>query len=301
MVSPMNAYLLSLKPDIAALQQWDYGWLKRFFAGELWQTPDWENFNVIETDSIPKDKKAVVALPGRHHVGLESQISKQLQNIDHLILFLLSDEEAKFDVRKIASNHKKIYIWVQNPTPGKHDEFNKFGNGAPPQLDKYMPDDLPDKKLDVFFSGQVTHKRRHEMIQYLRQYKRDNDNVFIHESEGFTRGLSHQDYYNGMAAAKVATAPSGANVPGSFRLYEALECMAIPIADECNPQGTINSYWDWLFGEVTPIPKIVNYENLPGKIENKLKQFPKISHEVTAWYIKHKKDFAYKVMEQLNE
>lgn len=290
----MNAYLFSLNPDASAVAQWDFGFLREFLTGELWKTPDWQGFEISLYDRLPKDDRAIVVIPARHNAGHIDAINRQLGHIDHVVLFLLGDEEADFPVEQLK--HPSIHIWVQNAHPGRHDAYHKLGCGYPPQSQEILPKLTPDKTVDVFFSGQNTHSRRSQMFNALARI----ENTDVTATDGFTRGLPAREYYERMVAAKIAPAPSGAVIPDSFRLFEALESMTFAIADDENSDGTITHYWDWLFGEPTPFYKITNWYNLPGYVENALAGYPANVHKQTAWWINYKRNFAYKVMEQLN-
>ena len=124
--------------------------------------------------------------------------------------------------------------------------------------------------------------------------------IEAYDTQGFTQGMSHLDYYMGMVGAKVAPAPSGAVIPDSFRLFEALECMAIPIADQKTAKGEVMEYWDWLFGEITPFPHITNWESLPAYMKEIKKDYPHNIHKQTAWWLMFKRNFKLKVLEQYN-
>lgn len=298
-MSKYDAYFLSLNPDANAARQWDAGLLLDFLNGDLWQPPTWRGFEIKEVDHLNKGGSALVALPARHHAGREDEINQELAKLKHVVLFLLGDEEADFQVEKLS--HDSLHVWVQNPHPGRHDAYNKLGTGYPPVWRRIvMPTLTPDKTKDIFFSGQVTHKRRSDMYKQLREYQGRYDNSDINATDGFTRGLAPEEYYERMAAAKVAPAPSGAVIPDSFRLFEALEAMCFVLADERDPHGKITSYWEWLFGQPVPFALVQDWESLIGYTRTALENYPANIHEQTAWWIRFKRDFAYKVMEQLD-
>ena len=290
----MKAYLLSLNPEASVADQWDYGFLRDFLEGRMWKPNNWADFDIQRVTELENTPKAVVAIPARHHAGLEDQINTELQKIDNVVLFLLGDEEADFDVEKI--DHPSIHIWVQNPHPDKHDKYHKLGTGYPP----HMKPEFIEKTVDVFFSGQITHRRRLELWDILTYIDTDSDiNIRSIRTKGFTQGLTHDDYFKEMNQAKIVPCPSGAVVPDSFRFFEALECMCIPVADEVNPSGTITQYWDWLLG-ANELYKITSWERLYGLIPEILEDYPNNLHKQTAWWINYKREFAYKVMEQLH-
>jgi len=292
----MNAYLLSLNPEASVADQWDYGFLKDFLEGKIWQPPSWEGFDIQVVSQLPRDDKAIVVVPARHHVDLVDGLNYQLDKINHTVLFLIGDEEASFEVEKIK--HPSTHIWVQNPHPGRHDDFNKLGTGYPPQLRQIVPALSPAKSTEIFFSGQLTHSRRTEMWEALFKYEGLKD---VHGTDGFTKGYSHEDYYKRMLRAKMSPAPSGAIIPDSFRFYEALECMSLVVADERDSHGKIDGYWEWLFGKEPPLYLIKDWESLIGYIKDGLENWPYNIHKQTAWWINEKRKFAYKVMEQLND
>lgn len=294
----MNAYLLSLNPDAHIEEQWDFGLVKDLLEGKLWRTSNWIDLEFKSVDKLTKDDTAVVVIPARHHKGIEDQVNKQLNKIDKVVLFLLGDEEAEFDVSKI--NHTNIHTWVQNPHMGVHDQYHKLGTGYPQHIHKHV-NDYQERVHNIFFAGQVTHQRRQELINVLEQLKQTDPSIEIHASEGFTQGLSHQDYYNYMFTSKVAPAPSGAVIPDSFRLFEALECMCIPIADQKTPNGQVMEYWDWLFADITPFPKVNDFNALRHIADELVDNYENLIHQQTAWWINYKRSLAYKLMEQLHD
>lgn len=288
----MIAYLFSLNKDANIADQWDFGLLQNTL-NEL----DVETKLVTK---LPKTERAIVVIPARHHAGMEQDINKHLNKIDHVVLFLMGDEEADYDIEQI--NHPSIHVWVQNPHIGKHDSYNKIGTGYPAHFKKILDDmDVPvDKNIDVFYSGQMTHKRRVELNDALVVLSTGNNKIKYLSTRGFTQGLAHDEYADKMAHAKIAPAPSGAVIPDSFRLFEALESMAIPIADQKTASGEIMQYWDWLFGEITPFPKVDNWYAIHDIVDDLLNDYPSKQHRVTAWYIMWKRNFKIKLREQYN-
>jgi hypothetical protein len=282
----INVYFLSLNPEASALRQWDAGFMLDIFS-DL-------DANIQEVSKIPNGDKAIVVIPARHHKGLEQQVRKQLDNLNSCVLFLLGDEEADFDIALVE--HPKTHIWVQNPHMDKHDKYNRLGTGYPP----HMKVDKLDKTLDVYFAGQVTHVRRRELTDILIDMSMGTHKVLCTRTKGFTQGEKPEVYYQHMSRAKIVPAPSGAVIPDSFRLFEALEAMAIPIADEVSPTETLNGYWDWLFMGDTPFPKIVEWDRLFGLVPEILEDWPRNMHQQTAWWTRYKRNFKNKILEQLN-
>ena len=268
------------------MRQWDSG-----FAIDMFNDC---NLTIEEVDNLPKSNRAIIVIPARHHAGLEEDINKQLERINKPILFLLGDEEADFDVDAIKLDPKRI--WIQNPHIGKHDKYNKLGTGYPQHMKQNLPQTIT-KTLNMFFAGQITHERRHDLLNNMLDYELHDKNTEIIKTKGFTQGIKPDQYYAKMCSAKIAPAPSGAVIPDSFRLFEALECMAIPIADQKTPSGQIMEYWDWLFQQITPFPKVDNWASIKDITPELLDDYYNISHKITAWYIKYKRDLRYKLLE----
>lgn len=292
----MNAYYLSLKPETPNNDYWDYGFLNDFIDGSVWKPPNFPQFEKHEVSNLPNDQSAIVVVPARHHADMFKEVNRELRRIDNVVLFLMGDEEADFPVEDIK--HRSIHVWVQNPHPERHDEYHKLGTGYPPQLNIHLPKLGFKKSLDVYFAGQITHSRRFEMEHELSKYQRTHKRVLVQKSESFTSGVDHQTYYQNMRAAKVCPAPSGAIVPDSFRLFEALESMSIVIADEVNPDESIDEYWDWLMGP-NPLIKLKRYSSLNDYIKEALEEWPVNVQTQTSWWMRWKRDFAYKICNQL--
>jgi hypothetical protein len=183
---------------------------------------------------------------------------------------------------------------VQNP---RTDKYNKLGTGYPPQCRTELAKLDYKKTKDVFFSGQITHSRRLQMWdQIVGARWLDSD---LKKTDGFTQGYEPKEYYARMSRARIAPAPSGPETPDSFRLFEALECMCIPIADEIDPKGHFDGFWEWLFDEVVPFPRISNYKDLANYCGTALDDWQNKVNVQTAWWISKKRQFAYRVVNQL--
>lgn len=290
----MKAYILKLNKDANLLEQWDFGLIKDFLNGKLWKTANWTGFEIIEVKELPKDDKAIVLIAGRHHLGYEDEINKQLQKINKVVFFCMGDEEGLFNLSKIE--HNNVSIWVQNADPNKHDNYFRIGTGYPARAE--WQKEYIKKDIDIFFSGQITHNRRQAM-QYALETDLANYNKEINYTAGFTQGFEPALYYDFISRSLLMPCPSGAVVPDSFRLFEALEGMSIPIADEVDPEAKINNYWDWLFNEITPFPKINDWNSLRAIADESLVNATELRHKITAWWLLYKRNLAYKIMEQI--
>jgi hypothetical protein len=154
--------------------------------------------------------------------------------------------------------------------------------------------------LDVFMSAQNTHVRRNECFDALEGDLPGVALKFVNATEGFTQGLDPATYVQQMRYTKVAPAPSGAQCPDSFRVWEALESHAVPIADDISPVYDSQGFWDMLLPGA-PFPILTDYADLPGLIEDVLTDWPARANRVTAWYMRYKRQMATDLVTDLRE
>lgn len=267
-----KVFWLSLRKDTPSRGFWDQGYLEDLL----------KDFEHYEVEKLPLQKFAVVIIPARSHAKEIDKINLELRNIDGVILILTGDEEGVFPIEEIR--HPNIKIWVQNPQQGRHDNYTRLGTGYPPQIHEFSPKEFPEKNLDFFFAGQITHSRRMECAKQLRPLQ----NGKLIETKGFTQGVPHSEYYPLLASAKIAPCPSGPVTPDSFRLFEALQLGCIPIADIRTSKEDFEGFWEWLFDEPVPFTQIKNWESLPGYIEDLKKFYPAFNNRVQAWWLRYK-------------
>jgi hypothetical protein len=279
-----KCYLYSFNEDDCAADKWDYGLLKEVF--------DKYEVDQIKVNSIPKVDRGFVVVPGPQNLGHEEDVNTQIQNISRLVLFITGDEEGKFDITKI--NHSNAEIWIQYPHE-KHKDYNKLPIGVPQHLKKFVPE-YPSKDNDLYFGGQITHPRRQQLAKAIRNMP----NALFKPTAGFAQGDKPVEYYRTLASAKIAPAPSGAIVIDSFRFFEAIEMLCLPIADRIDSNGKNLDFYNYLFGYDIPVAYVSNWFELHKLTPELLNQYPQNMHKVVAWWIKYKRDLGIKIMRQVN-
>ncbi|RDH76354.1 hypothetical protein DVS77_21610 [Mycolicibacterium moriokaense] len=259
--------------------------MELLFANKLYPTGlefyvhDAVNLQGIDTTGI------VLVIPGRYWYGHEAEIAQWIAQYQWVLAIKTGDEEDQFDVSKVK--HPNIKWWVQTPrTDRDYGDAHLFGVGFPPHFNDLDPKPR-DRILDVFLSAQKTHVRRQAAFTTL---SRDNGDYIslIEPTKGFTQGMKPDEYALHMTVTKVAPAPSGAFSPDSFRVYEALEAHAVPIADDVSPVYDSTGYWAKVLPG-TPFPVLTNYVNLPGYIRDILGDYPRRANRVAAWWMKQKR------------
>ena len=279
-----KAYLYSFDEKDCASDKWDYGLLKEIF--------DKYNIEQIKVNSLPDVDRAFVVVPGPQNLGHEEDVNRELQKIGRLVLFITGDEEGKFDIAKIS--HPNADIWIQYPHK-KHKKYYKLPLGTPQHLKNSVPQYI-NKKYDVYFGGQITHSRRRQLSDAIKTLS----NALFKPTEGFAQGDHPKDYYANLTSARIAPSPSGAVIIESFRFYEALEMLSLPIADEIDPQGNVISYYDFIFEGKIPIKSIKNWHSLTNVIPELLNNYPQNMHDAVCWWIKYKRDLGIRIMRQIN-
>ena len=280
----INAYLYSFDKKDCASDKWDYGLLKEIF--------DRNHIEQIKVVELPTVDRGFVVVPGPQNLGHEEDVNKELQKIGRVVLFITGDEEGKFDITKII--HPNADIWIQYPHK-KHKKYYKLPLGTPQHLTNSVPQ-YTDKKYDVYFGGQVTHSRRKQLSDAMQTFS----NALFKPTKGFSQGDSPKDYYANLASAKISPSPSGATVIESFRFYEALEMLSLPISDAIDPQGNVIKYYDFVFEGETPIKSIKNWHSLTNIVPELLNNYPQNMHDAVCWWIKYKRDLGIKIMRQIN-
>jgi hypothetical protein len=283
-MNDLKAYLYSVKQEDCASDKWDYGLLKQFF-----------NKNNIKPDRVtilPKADRAFVVIPGPQNVDYEDQISEELNKIDRVVLFITGDESATFKVDKIK--HDNIEIWIQYPHK-KHSQYNKLALGVPQHLSNNLPE-YQGKSYDVFFSGQITHQRRQELATVMP----DISNSFYNPTNGFAEGLKPKQYYDKMFLSKIVPCPSGAMVVDSFRFYEAIEMLCLPIGDKLDSKMQRTDFFNFLFQGEHSINTVENWQNLPKLLPDLLNNYTSKMHQIVCWWIKYKRDLFIELMRQIN-
>ena len=265
-------------------EKWDFGFLQEAFTRN--------NVEVVKVNKLPEADRAFVVVPGFEWISFEDVLNENLSKIKRLVLFITADELGAFDVDKIS--HPNAEIWVQYPYP-RHEAYNKLPLGVPNHKDNVIPD-YPEKTTNIYFAGQITHRRRQELAQALKGLP----DAIYKLTKKFAQGETPKDYYRLLASSRFAPAPAGNATIDSFRFYEGLEMLSLPIADRISSVGEDYGFWEILFNDM-PIEQISNWNKLHSLIRKLENNYPANMHKAVSWWIKQKRDFAYKIMEQINE
>jgi hypothetical protein len=255
---------------LAPAQQWDQNMLDLLFLNDLYDT----GLEFKRREGYPTADGAILIIPGRYWHKKTNEISEAISRYNWVLAMRVGDEEDLFQPERVF--HRNIKWWVQSPKPGTdYGDARLFGIGFPPHFNVLWPE---QRGTAVFLSAQNTHSVRNQCFAAL-----DNVTVpkLVTETAGFTQGMDKKLYVGCMQRAKIAPAPSGPVTADNFRLYEALEAHAVPIADT-------KPFWDNLYPDA-PFPIVDNYDQLPGYINDQLDQWPANSNRITVWWMHQKR------------
>lgn len=274
--------------------------LEALFANRWRPVCAYEFQHFMSFEEVPADiDGSVVVLPARHCLEYYDTLNTELARFAWVLLIAIGDEESLFDTDRV--HHPNMKVWRQLPKSGVHDKADRFlingyATDTEESLARYDTNVLK-KPLDWCFLGQVTHVRREECVKQLRTMS----NGYLLETAGFTKGHPHAEYFHYMANSKIVPCPSGARMPDSFRVAEALEAGAIPIVDAKSPIGSYpNNYWEYVFGGTHPLPVIYDWSTLPTLIPKLVAEWPENSNRIQTWWMNYKRQLAYALRDDID-
>lgn len=297
---------LSYDKDVPADDYWDLGTLNRLFAGRLWDAVGMPEFNRV-SGFEDLNEGGVIVFPARRQAQYINQLNADLKRLKWVVLILTGDEAGEFPAKKIE--HPNMCLWQMTPAPKTWVQSARIiGSGVPPQGYEYLPqfkEDAENRPVDYYFAGQLTHHRRQivkQELDTLEEFKEHNHLEGVaYYSDGFTKGIPPEYYYQGLAAAKVAVCPSGAVNPESFRLFEALEAGCIPVVDSFSPVMEYTDFWTWFFGQQPPFPVYTEASQIRGYIQDSVDKYPSLANKIFAWWQNKKREMAYWLVEDISE
>jgi hypothetical protein len=101
------------------------------------------------------------------------------------------------------------------------------------------PQPIPDRKYDFTFIGQIPDTGTRDFfkrgLDKLMKETGDKFNYYVEITDGFGKGLSHDDYIGLLNDSKVVLCPPGASSPETFRFFEAIKMGALPVVERLPP------------------------------------------------------------------
>lgn len=260
---------------------WDQHLVDEYLSGE--------EFVHSENDPESVEDGCILIVPARYTDP--ETIQAIIEPMNWVVLVLTSDEETTFDAN--ALEHPAMRIWATTPHPSHHAPgLRNLTEGRAMGTNEVLAefrDEAATRPLDVLFVGQTTHLRREEAVEAMHKLP-PRLRVGVLPTDGFTKGIARTEYLKLLASAKIAPCPAGPATPSSFRVAEALEAGALPIADdvpllEDYPLG----YWDFVCDGEAPFPVVTDWSELGSVVEACLEDWPMNAVRAQAWWVRHKK------------
>lgn len=283
----------------------DQGLLEAVLDRTLWTPPDPLVFAHHEDvgragGGFLAVEGAVVVLPARHHAS-EDDVSWFLAELGRLrwyVVILSGDEEWVFPWQSVPRDERRK-VWVMQPRPEHADLDGLIPGGWYPGTREGLAgvDPGSDRPLDWMFAGQITHKRREQMAQALRDLPRG----LYHPTKGYLHGMPREAYLRHLSEAKVAPCPSGPMTVDTARPLEALEAGCVPVVDTVTPRGETYDYWSLCFGEDCPLPRISDWQTFPAMLRAELARWPDNANRLSAWWQDWKRHIALQLERQVRE
>jgi len=198
-------------------------------------------------------ERAIVIVVGKPSI---EPLRAYLETLTFGLVILTSDEDAYFDYK--AAIPERLEIWTQYFNSSREDIKGRLLLGPPNRLKDYKINKDLEKKYLWSFVGQSQNPFRQQCVETLKKL----ENGFLQVAELFggngANGMEYQEYLDIMCQSKYVICPAGSMSADSFRLYEAIECGAIPITDARCPRDSKDFvYWNAVYPQSQLIA--VNY------------------------------------------
>jgi hypothetical protein len=195
-------------------------------------------------------------------------------------------------------------VWTQYYSPStKSDIKTRLLLGPPSRIKDFKINKQLPKKYLWSFVGQVQNPFRQQCVDVLRTLP----DGYLREVELFgghgANGMEYQEYLDIMCQSKYVICPSGSMCVDSFRLYEAMECGAIPITDRRAPRDPDDfNYWDNVF-DVNNVWWVDSWIELEIPRQTVISKFVfdlSPSRDNNDWWLVYKKDIEQKLLRYAN-
>ncbi len=284
--------------DNIAWGRWDQLWLGRILAGTEGHPPGGVEFYESTFDDV-RSNGGVLVLPvgyyrehGEHHEALR-KIWADLEAMPWGVVFATSDEANRFEWHKIDPwpDHIQLYVQLPRVSHTYPPRTRFFGEGSPVSVFDIQANAVPARDLDFFLLGQGGHERRDQCFDALIPMRSTMSRRVVERTDGFTQGMSQDEYLAELTATWVAPAPSGICSQSSFRAFEALEAGAIPIVDGIRPGPEPDpGFWE-LLGMGDFLPVIDDWSMVGDVIDGLLENRCFTAAKVSSGWQQYKRDF----------
>lgn len=273
---------------------WDHGTLMQIFEKHPKAFHQWNNKE--KWLNLEKYKRAIVIVAGKPN---PEGLRDYLITLDSGIVILTSEEDAYFNWQYAIPDH--LDLWTQYYSPSTKSEIKtRLLLGAPyHRMKDYKINTHLPKKYLWSFVGQVQNPFRQQCVEVLKSMP----DGYLHIADGFAgqcNGLEYQKYLDIMCQSYFVICPAGSMCVDSFRLYEAMECGAIPITDERSPRDPKDfNYWESVISRNT-IMKVDDWNDLVWVFQNRSFLDPHAFINYNDWWFDYKEQLEKKLLNAAN-
>lgn len=236
-----------------------------------------------------RETGCVLVVPGRFYGA--SVVNAWLAVMPWCVVVVTSDEEGLFDLAALEVVPERHRVFAMTPRPDRPlNGARPLGEGYPPGTSEVFQSLGAGwtRPHDVWFGGQVTHKRRERLVEAIDALPGHVD-AHVDASAGFTEGLPRHEYLLKLARTKVAPCPAGPATPDSFRLYEALEAGCMPIVEDTCGAYASDGFWPMLYPAGAPFLVVHDWASeLAKTVHVALDAWPGNAARAQAWWCAEK-------------
>lgn len=210
---------------------WDSGLLCEIFD----KYPN--SFNQHNSKELLWTDRAIVVIVGSPSV---LPLQEYLATLKSGLVIFTGDEECSFDAEAIRFDN--LEYWTQCYASHRSWMQDRLLLGCPNRISNYKINTHLPKKYLWSFVGQVQNPFRQACVDALNELP-DGFMHIVPQFGGGEGGIEYQEYIDIMCQSHFVICPSGSMTADTFRVYEAIECGAIPIADHRSPRD--DKAWDY--------------------------------------------------------
>lgn len=207
------------------------------------------------------------------------------------LVILISDEDAYFDWEAAIPKQHTIITQYWNPEY-KNKIQRRILLGCPTRIKDFTINKTETKEYEWSFVGQVQNQFRQECVDVLAALPTG----FLHTVPQFGGGegaKDYQEYLDIMCKSKFVICPSGSMTADCFRIYEAMECGAIPIVNKRSPRDKEGfDYWQSIY-PLSNLISVNNWKELPDILSAYKKENADI---LNYWWFQYKSELESKLV-----
>lgn len=251
---------------------------------------------------VPPGEGAVFSFASDLYTADFAAIQRMIDQMPWVLLIITAREAALFPWRQLVHPRKKVWLQLPNSREIVPSGTRVFGHMPHSALAVDAPPHIVKKKIHWFFGGQNTNEHRRRCVSQLEKRKKGEGKILA--TAGFAQGAPFSEYVDLMASARIIPCPSGPVTASTFRVFEALECGSLPIADKRCPIDSIDyDFWKHMLGYQPPFPTVLDWSEIHEHLDRLAdpKAWEKEMGEAACWWTVYKKKLRDDLQKDIDE